>query len=203
MKGNRRRSPTRSGRPRTHCPIWRVSPGEGDAPWHRLRRIGTRRGRWLREVRVSQPVDELTTGYLLADIDGHEEIEVLWPPNDHVPARFSDLFSALLRRIIVEAEIGVDVAMTYDRLRKTLPSDYRTSDAYRNALRRVLGGISLWSQPSGQGGWITRCARRCPRGFVRCCLVASTHGTNDEENGPSEPPAAASWWTLQAAHISE
>src|SRR6188768_3076172 len=50
-------------------------------------------------------LDVIITGYVLAAERGEEEIEVLWPVNNQMPASFHDLFTGLLRGRVLECNL--------------------------------------------------------------------------------------------------
>ena len=51
-------------------------------------------------------LDVIITGYVLARARGEEEIEVLWPVNNQMPASFHDLFTALPSGRVVECNLS-------------------------------------------------------------------------------------------------
>ena len=84
-------------------------------------------------------VDVIVTGYVLADMQGEQELEVLWPLNDrHMPVSFHALFTGLPRGRVLEEEIDREVAQRYARDSGALPADYRRSRLYRDMLQQLL-----------------------------------------------------------------
>lgn len=85
-------------------------------------------------------VDVIVTGYVVADKQGEQELEVLWPLNDrHMPVGFHSLFTGLPHGRVLEEEIDAEVAQRYERDSAALPPDYRrSSPLYGQMLRQLL-----------------------------------------------------------------
>jgi hypothetical protein len=84
-------------------------------------------------------VDVITTGYVLAEMRGEKEIEVLWPVDKHhMPVSFYELFTALPRGRVLQQDIEPRFYEEYNAAMASLPSDYRHSDFFREMLRLLL-----------------------------------------------------------------
>lgn len=83
-------------------------------------------------------LDTITTGYVLARGRGEEEIEVIWPRNNQMPAVFGELFTGLPLGRVVECNVDPSVARNYHSLITSLPPNYRDSEFYTRMLARVV-----------------------------------------------------------------
>jgi hypothetical protein len=83
-------------------------------------------------------LDVITTGYVLASGRGEKEVEVLWPVNNQMPARFDQLFTGLPRGRVIERNVTPDVMHDYYAAVASLPPDYRDSKFYKEMLARVV-----------------------------------------------------------------
>ena len=84
-------------------------------------------------------LDVITTGYVLARMQGEDDIEVHWPLNEqHMPVTFQDLFTSLPSGRVLEREIDAQVSASYYAAQAALPADYRDSEFYRDMLGRLL-----------------------------------------------------------------
>lgn len=98
-------------------------------------------------LRVGHPgglgnrLDAITTGYMLAKERGLKEIEILWPINNAMPARFFDLFIGLPSGRVVDCEVTPHVLKDYHTMVKALPHDYRDSQFYEEMLATLMGKV--------------------------------------------------------------
>jgi hypothetical protein len=87
-------------------------------------------------------VDVIVTGYLLARMQGEDDIEIFWPLSDqHMPVSFHRLFTRLPRGRVVEREIHPRLSRDYIAAQASLPPDYRESKFYGEMLSQLLANV--------------------------------------------------------------
>jgi hypothetical protein len=95
-------------------------------------------------LRVGHPgglcnrLDVITTAYLLTDQLELAPPDVAWPLNEHMPARFDDLFEGLPRGRLVSGDWDAAASDAYDAMRDRLPANYRSEAVYHDHLVRLL-----------------------------------------------------------------
>ncbi len=83
-------------------------------------------------------LDVITTGYVLARMQGDEEVEVQWPLNWHLSVSFYDLFTHLPFGRVVDGTLDPKVHADYMTTIAGLSRDYRDEPIYGETLRRLL-----------------------------------------------------------------
>lgn len=94
-------------------------------------------------LRVGHPgglcnrLDVIATACVLAEQRGIGSLEVMWPVNEHMPARFDELFESLPQGRVVPGEWDSAESRAYDEMRDALPSDFRSGSSYHSHLTRL------------------------------------------------------------------